>query len=76
MPFFVNIFCKCLWAYRIALKIVNDCGLAIKLKSLPQLNKLIKHFDKINKNVGVNRAPVRTRHSGRAGDSGRDTFEK
>ena len=33
-------------------------------------------FDKINKNVRVNRAPVRIRHSGRAGDSGRDIFEK
>ena len=38
--------------------------------------KLNKCFDKINKNVGVNRAPVRTRSLGRAGDSGRDTFEK
>ena len=47
-----------------------------KLKPLPQLNKLIKHFNKINKNVGVNRAPVRIRHSGQAGDLGRDTFEK
>ena len=45
------------------------------MKQFPQLNKLIKFFDKINKNVGVNRAPVRIRHSGRAGDSGRDTFE-
>ena len=27
------------------------------------------------KNVGVNRAPVRIRLSGRVGDSGRDTFE-
>ena len=33
-------------------------------------------FDKINENVGVNRAPVRIRHSGRVGDSGRDIFEK
>ena len=47
-----------------------------KTETAFQLNKLIKRFDKINKNVGVNRAPVRTRHSGRAGDSGRDTFEK
>ena len=28
------------------------------------------------KTVGVNQAPVRIRHSGRARDSGRDTFEK
>ena len=35
-----------------------------------------KCFDKINENVGVNRALVRTRPSGRAGDSSRDTFEK
>ena len=27
------------------------------------------------KNVGVNRAPVRIRLSGRVGDSGHDTFE-
>ena len=45
------------------------------MKPFPQLNKLIKCFDKINENVGVNRAPVWIRHSGRAGDSGRDTFE-
>ena len=46
------------------------------MKPFPQLNKLIKYFDKINENVGVNRAPVRIRHSGRAGDLGRDIFEK
>ena len=34
-----------------------------------------KCFDKIIENVGVNRAPIRIRHSGRAGDLGRDTFE-
>ena len=45
------------------------------MKLFPQLNKLIKCFDKINENVGVNRAPVRIRHSGRAEDSGCDTFE-
>ena len=45
------------------------------MKPFPQLNKLIKCFDKINENVEVNRAPVRICHSGRAGDSGRDTFE-
>ena len=45
------------------------------MKPFPQLNKLIKCFDKINENVGVNRAPVRIRHSGRTEDSGRDTFE-
>ena len=32
-------------------------------------------FGKIVENVGVNRAPVRIRLSGRVGDSGRDTFE-
>ena len=46
------------------------------MKLLSQLNKLIKCFDKINENVGVNRAPVRICHSGRARDSGRDIFEK
>ena len=45
------------------------------MKPFPQLNKSIKLFDKINENFGVNWAPVRIRHSGRAGDSGRDTFE-
>ena len=45
------------------------------MEPLPQLNKLIKCFDKINENVGVNWAPVRIRHLGRAGDSGRDIFE-
>ena len=35
-----------------------------------------KCFDEIRENVGVNRAPVRIRHSGRAEDSGRDIFEK
>ena len=45
------------------------------MKPFLQLNKLIKCFDKINENVGVNQAPVRIRHSGRVGDSGRDTFE-
>ena len=46
------------------------------MEPLPQLNKLIKCFDKINENVGVNWAPVRIRHSGRARDSGCDIFEK
>ena len=46
------------------------------MKPLPQLKKLIKCFDKINENVGVNRASVRIRHSGRARDLGRDIFEK
>ena len=45
------------------------------MKPFLQLNKLIKIFDQINENVGVNRAPVLIRHSGRAGDSGRDIFE-
>ena len=35
-----------------------------------------KCFDNIIENVGVNRAQVRIRPSDRAGDSGRDTFEK
>ena len=46
------------------------------MKPLTQLNKLIKCFDKINENIGVNRAPARIRYSGRAGDSGRNIFEK
>ena len=45
------------------------------MKPFLQLNKLIKCFDKINENVGVNRAPVRIHHLGRVGDSGRDIFE-
>ena len=32
-------------------------------------------FFRLIKNVGVNRAPVRIRLSGRVGDLGRDTFE-
>ena len=58
------------------IEFVNDYGLAQKLRPLSQRNDIIKCFDKINKNVGVNRAPVRICHSGRAGDSGCDTFEK
>ena len=59
------------------IEIVTDYGLAQKkLKPLPQLNKLNKRFNKINENVGVNRASVRIRHSGRARVSGRDNFEK
>ena len=46
------------------------------MKPLPQRNDIIKCFVKINENVGVNRAPVRIRHSGRVGDSGRGIFEK
>ena len=46
------------------------------MKPLPQLNELIKCFDKINESVGVNRAPIRIRHSGRARNSGRGIFEK
>ena len=34
-----------------------------------------KMFDKINENVGVNRAPAWIRQSGQVRDSGRDTFE-
>ena len=39
-------------------------------------NNIKKMFDKIIENVGVNQAPVRIRPSGRARDSGHDTFEK
>ena len=46
------------------------------MKPLPQRNDIIKCFDKINKNVGVNRAPVRIRHLDLAGDSGHDIFFK
>ena len=47
------------------IEIVTDYGLAQKkkLKPLPQLNKLNKRFNKINENVGVNRAPIRIRPS-------------
>ena len=41
-----------------------------------QRNDMIQCFDKINENVGVNRDPIWIRHSGRAGDSGRNIFEK
>ena len=44
----------------------------MKTKNLIRQNKC---FEKIIENVGVNRAPVRIRLSGRVGDSGRDTFE-
>ena len=44
-------------------------------KTLKQ-NDIIKCFDKINENVGVNRAPVWIRLLGRAWDSGLDIFEK
>ena len=47
-----------------------------KTETVSATNDIIKIFDKINENVGVNRAPVRIRHSGRAEDSGHDTFEK
>ena len=47
-----------------------------KTETASTTKQLIKCFDKINENVGVNRAPVLIRHSGRAGDSGRDTLEK
>ena len=61
------------------IEIVIDYGLAQKkkkLKPLPQLNKFNKRFNKINENVGVNRALVRIRPSGRAGVLGRYNFEK
>ena len=47
-----------------------------KTETVSATNDIIKCFDKINENFGVNRDPVRIRHSGRAGDSGRNTFEK
>ena len=47
-----------------------------KTETASATNDIIKIFDKINENVGVNRAPVRIRHSGGAGDSSRDIFEK
>ena len=47
-----------------------------KTETASATNDIIKCFDKINENVGVNRAPVRICHSDRTGDSGRDTFEK
>ena len=46
-----------------------------KLKTLKR-NDINKCFDKINEKVEVNQAPVWTHPSGRAGDSGCDTFEK
>ena len=75
MPFFLNVFWLMFMGLPNCFEFVNDYGLAQKMKLFLQLNKLIKCFDKINENVGVNRAPVRIRHSGWAGDSGRDTFE-
>ena len=47
-----------------------------KTETASATNDIIKCFDKINENVGVNRAPVRIRHLSRAEDSGHDTFEK
>ena len=47
-----------------------------KTETASAINELIKCFVKINENVGVNRAPVRIRHSGRAEDSDRDIFGK
>ena len=47
-----------------------------KTETASATNDIIKCFDKINENVEINRAPVRIRHSGCAGDSGRYTFEK
>ena len=64
------------------IEIVTDYGLTQKKKRkkkhkpLPQLNKLNKRFNKINENVGVNRAPFGSTLSGRAGVSGHDNFEK
>ena len=76
MPFFVNVFWIMFMGLPNCFEFVNDYGLAQKkMKPFLQLNKLKKCFDKINENVGVNRAPVQIRHLGRAGDSGRDTFE-
>ena len=47
-----------------------------KTETASATNDIIKCFDKINENVGVNQTPVWIRHSGQAGDSGYDTFEK
>ena len=65
-----------LWVF----EFVNGHGIARKEVFL--LNSEVKNritlttcFGKIIENVGVNRAPVRIRLSGRVGDSGRDTFE-
>ena len=38
------------------------------------VRKQLGYISGCYKNVGVNRAPVRIRHSGRARDSGRDFF--
>ena len=45
------------------------------IKKVPNRITLTTCFGKIIENVGVNRAPVRIRLSGRVGDSGRNTFE-
>ena len=45
-----------------------------KTETASAINDIIKCFDKVNENVGVNQAPVQILHSGRAGDSGRDIF--
>ena len=46
-----------------------------KTETASATNESIKCFDKINENVGINRVPIRIRHSGRAGNSGHDIFE-
>ena len=46
-----------------------------KNETVSATKQIKKMFDKINENVRVNRAPVQIRHSGRARDLGRDTFE-
>ena len=66
-------FVKCKWYD--PFECVNVLWACPKMKPLPQLNKLIKCFDKIIKNVRVNRAPAWIRQPGRDGDSGCDTFE-
>ena len=47
-----------------------------KTEPLLHRNDIIKCFVKINENVGVNWAMVRTHYSSPAGDSGREIFEK
>ena len=64
------------------IEVVNCLWACPKLKPLPQRFEnenaydINKCFVEIRENVGVNRAPVRIRHSGRTGDSSRHIFEK
>ena len=45
-----------------------------KTETASATNDIIKCFDKINENVGVNQASIQILHSGQARDSSRDTF--